>query len=92
MMKNTDYVKSNAYAFYSINGNNFINFMESSKAENVCEFLEKIVEHNQKKKIILVLDNSKSHHADKTVRKARDFEILNLFLLKTLIFLIIRAL
>lgn len=83
MMKNTDYVKSNAYAFYSINGNNFINFMESSKAENVCEFLEKIVEHNQKKKIILILDNSKSHHADKTARKARDFEILNLFLLKT---------
>jgi putative transposase len=66
--------------------------MESSKAENVCEFLEKIVEHNQKKKIILVLDNSKSHHADKTVRKARDLKILNLFLLKTLIFLIIIAL
>lgn len=49
-MKNTYYVKSNAFVFYSINGNNFINFMESSKAENVCEFLEKIVEHNQKKK------------------------------------------
>jgi transposase len=80
MMKNTDYVKSNAFAFYSINGSNFIDFMESSKAENVCEFLEKIVEYNQKKRIILVLDNSKSHHADKTVRKARDLNITLLFL------------
>jgi transposase len=80
MMKNTDYVKSNAFAFYSINGSNFIDFMESSKAENVCEFLEKIVECNQKKRIILVLDNSRSHHADKTVRKARDLNITLVFL------------
>lgn len=79
-MKNMDYVKSNAFAFYSINGNNFIDFMESSKAENVCEFLEKIVEYNQKKRIILILDNSKSHHADKTVRKARELKITLVFL------------
>ena len=79
-MKNMDYIKSNAFAFYSINGNNFIDFMESSKAENVCEFLEKIVEYNQKKRIILVLDNSKSHHADKTIRKARDLKITLVFL------------
>lgn len=79
-MKNTDYVKSNAFAFYSINGSNVIDFMESSKAENVCEFLEKIVEHNQKKRIILVLDNSRSHHADKTVRKARELKITLVFL------------
>ncbi len=48
--------------------------MELSKAENVCEFLEKIVEHNQKKRIILVLDNSKSRHADKTIKKARELK------------------
>jgi putative transposase len=64
MIKNTDYIKANAFAFYSINGNNLIDFMESSKAENVCEFLEKIVEQNSGKRIILVLDNSRSHHAD----------------------------
>jgi putative transposase len=80
MIKNTDYIKANAFAFYSINGNNFIDFMELSKAENVCEFLEKIVEHNQEKKIILILDNSKSHRADKTVRKARELKITLVFL------------
>lgn len=50
MFKNTDYIKANAFAFYSINGNNLIDFKESSKAESVCEFLEKIVEQNPKKK------------------------------------------
>lgn len=80
MIKNTDYIKANAFAFYSINGNNLIDFMESSKAENVCEFLVKIVEQNPEKRIILVLDNSKSHHADKTVRKARELKITFVFL------------
>lgn len=80
MIKNMDYIKANAFAFYSINGNNLIDFMESSKAENVCEFLEKIVEQNPKKRIILVLDNSKSHRADKTVRKARELKITLVFL------------
>ena len=54
--------------------------MESSKAENVCEFLVKIVEQNPKTKIILILDNSRSHHADKTVRKARELKITLVFL------------
>jgi transposase len=80
MIKNTDNIKANAFAFYSINGNNLIDFMESSKAENVCEFLAKIVEQNTEKRIILVLDNSKSHHADKTVRKARELKITLVFL------------
>jgi transposase len=39
--------------------------MESSKAENVCEFLVKIVNQNPGKRIILILDNSRSHLTDK---------------------------
>jgi transposase len=80
MIKNTDYIKANAFAFYSINGRNLIDFMESSKAENVCEFLVKIAEQNLETKIILILDNSRSHHADKTVRKARELKITLVFL------------
>ena len=80
MIKNTDCIKANAFAFYSINGRNLIDFMESSKAENVCEFLVKIVEQNPETKIILILDNSRSHHADKTVRKARELKITLVFL------------
>jgi transposase len=80
MIKNTDYIKANTFAFYSINGSNVIDFMESSKAENVCEFLVKIVEQNSGKRIILVLDNSRSYHADKTVKKARELKITHVFL------------
>ena len=75
MIKNTDYIKANAFAFYSINGNNLIDFKESSKAESVCEFLEKIVEENKGKIIVLILDNSKAHKADKTIAKAKELGI-----------------
>lgn len=80
MIKNTDYIKANAFAFYSINGNNLIDFKDCSKAEYVCEFLEKIVEKNEKKNIILILDNSKAHHAIKTVERARKLGIILVFL------------
>ncbi len=55
MIKNMDYIKANAFAFYSINGNNCIDFKDSSKAESVCEFLEKIVEENKGKSKYLSL-------------------------------------
>ena len=48
MIKNTDYIKANAFVLYSINGNNLIDFKESSKTESICEFLEKIVGRKQK--------------------------------------------
>lgn len=73
--KNTDYIKANAFAFYSINGKNCIDFKESSKAESVCEFLEKIVEKNKEKMIVLILDNSKAHTADKTKTKTKAREL-----------------
>lgn len=79
MVKNIDYIKANAFAFYSINGNNLIDFKDSSKAESVCEFLEKIVEKN-KGKIILVLDNSRAHHAEKTITRAIKLGIILVFL------------
>ena len=35
-------MKANANAFYALNGNSVIDFKESSKAKDVCEFLERI--------------------------------------------------
>jgi putative transposase len=40
-------MKTNANAFYVLNGNNVVDFKESSKAENVCEFLERINKGHQ---------------------------------------------
>ncbi len=80
MIKNTDYIKANAFAFYSINGNNLIEFKDCSKAESVCEFLEKIVKENKGKIIVLILDNSRAHHSNKTITKARKLGIILVFL------------
>lgn len=59
----------------SINRNNLLDFKESSKVESVYEFFEKIVEKNKKKSIVLILDNSKAHIADKTKTKARKLKL-----------------
>jgi len=80
MIKNTEYIKANAFAFYSINGSNLIDFNDCSKAESVCEFLEKIVEENKGKTIILILDNSKTHRAIKTLTRAKELGIKLVFL------------
>ena len=80
MIKNMDYIKANAFAFYSINRNNCIDFKDSSKAESVCEFLEKIVEENKGKSIVLILDNSRAHFSTKTAATAEKLEINLVFL------------
>jgi putative transposase len=79
MFKNTQRMKANANAFDALNGNNIIDFKESSKAKDVCEFLERIKEENEYDPIV-VLDNSKTHHADITVKKAEQLDIILVFL------------
>lgn len=73
-------MKANAFAYFSINGNNVIDFKENSKAGSVCEFLEYVEKENSDKKIIIILDNSKSHHAIETTKKAKDLGIILVFL------------
>ena len=72
-------MKANANAFYALNGKSVIDFKESSKAKDVCEFLERIKEENKYDPIV-VLDNSKTHHADITVKKAEQLDTIFVFL------------
>jgi len=72
-------MKANANAFYALNGNDVIEFKESSKAKDVCEFLESIKEENDCG-IIITLDNSKTHHADITIKKAKQLDMIFAFL------------
>ena len=72
-------MKANANAFYALNGNSVIDFKESSKAKDVCEFLERIKKENDCG-IIVTLDNSKTHHADITVKKAKQLDMIFVFL------------
>ncbi|GCC11197.1 hypothetical protein IPdc08_01247 [archaeon] len=64
--ENTTKVRANTFGFYAIHRKSLIDFKEKSKKEDVCEFLEKIREKNPHKSIIIMLNNFRSHWANKT--------------------------
>ena len=78
--KNTTKMKVNTFGFYAINGESVVNFKENSKKESVCEFLEEIRNRNPEKTIVIVLDNFRSHHANKTRSKAEKLNMVLVYL------------
>lgn len=78
--KNTTRFKANAFGFYTINGRSVIDFMPRSKKEDVCFFLGKIREANPDGRIVLVLDNFRSHRARATMIQAERLDIELVFL------------
>ncbi len=80
IIKNTAHMRANTFGFYAINGNSVVNFRKHSKKEDVCEFLENIRDKNPGKRIIIILDNFKSHHAKMTIAKAKDLDEILVFL------------
>ncbi len=73
LVKNTSKFRANTFGFYSINGCSVLEFHEHSKKEDVCEFLQAIRNRNPDADIVIILDNFRSHHANKT----REFAELN---------------
>ena len=63
-----------------MNGNSVIDFKENSKKEAVCEFLGEIRSINPGKRILIILDNFRSHRANATVEFAKENGIELLFL------------
>jgi putative transposase len=72
-------MKANANGFYAINGKSVIDFTNSSKAKDVCDFFEKIKDEN-KCNLMIVLDNSKTHHSKITIKKAEQLDSILVFL------------
>lgn len=72
-------MKANASGFYAINGKSVIDFADGSKAEDVCEFLEKIKNENQCD-LMIILDNSRAHHSNLTINKAEQMDSILVFL------------
>jgi transposase len=68
--KNTTKLKANTFGFYSLNGVSVVDFRDHSKKEDVCEFFRKIRFHNPKEKIVLILDNFRSHKAQQSIKCA----------------------
>lgn len=78
--KDTKKYKSNAFGFYAIRGKSVIDFPEHSKKEDVMAFLEKIRSNNPRDRIMIILDNFRSHHAGKVQEKAVELDIDLIFI------------
>ncbi len=87
IVKNTRRIKAaririseNTFGFYALNGKSAACFYEKSKKEDVCLFMEMIREPNPGKRIVLILDNFRSHHANETLEYAEMLNIRPVFL------------
>jgi transposase len=78
--KNTKKVKANAMGFLSVNGNSIISFPDSSKAEDVCSFLESVRDVNGDHPVLIVLDNFSSHRSKAVTEYAESLNIRLVFL------------
>ena len=78
--KNTNRLRANAFGFYAVLGSSVVDFKEKSRKEYVVEFLEKIRKYNPKGRIMVILDNFSSHHANLTLEKAEKLNIDLVFL------------
>ena len=79
-MKDTTKYRANTFGFYAPGGVSIAEFMENSKKESVCVFLEDIRNSNPKMKITLILDNFPAHKAKVTIEKAEALGIALTFL------------
>jgi len=79
IVKATSY-RANTFGFYTPNGVSVMDFMENSKKESVCRFLGEIRRSNPEARIMLILDNFRSHRANMTVDKAEQLGITLTFL------------
>ena len=78
--KKTDSYKANCFGFYSINGNSTVDFMQQSRKEDVCLFLDRIRTVNPNRRITLILDNFASHRSLAVRKKADELNIRLVFL------------
>jgi hypothetical protein len=73
--KKTDSYKANCFGFYSINGRSAIDFMEQSRNEGMCIFLDKIRQNNPLGDTTIKLDNFQSNRSLVVRRKAEELLI-----------------
>ena len=80
IVKDTTKYRANTFGFYAPYGVSVAEFMENSRKESVCSFLEDVRKSNPKAKIALILDNFPSHKANVTREKAEELGIVLTFL------------
>ncbi|VUT26234.1 MAG: Integrase core domain protein [Candidatus Methanolliviera sp. GoM_asphalt] len=70
----------NSFGFYALNGESVYSTKDSSKKEDVIEFLEEMRDKNRGKRIVVILDNFSSHRSFKTKKAVKDLGIVLVFL------------
>jgi len=80
IVKNTGRIKANTLGFYALNDKSTARFYDESKKKDVCLFMETSLELNPSKRIVLILDNFRSHHANDTLEYAEMHNIRLVFL------------
>jgi putative transposase len=78
--KNTTRFKANTFGFYALNGVSVVDFLIHSKQEDVCGFLRSVRNANPNGRIVLILDNFRSHRARATMVQAERLDIDLVFL------------
>lgn len=79
-MKNTTPLKANTFGFYAIKGPSTIDFKEHSRKEDITEFLKLIRAINPYGRIMIILDNFRSHHSKLATKTAKKLKIDLVFL------------
>lgn len=64
-----------------MNGESVIEFPERNRTEECTSFLKKIREANLGKRIVIVLDNFRTHHAKRVKEEAEKLNIVLVYLL-----------
>ena len=76
------YVKAKVSGFYCLNGESLVEFPERNRSEDFISFLRKIKEKeaNPEKRIVVVLDNFRTHHAKRVRKEAEKLDISLVYL------------
>lgn len=77
---NTTKMRANTFGFYTLDGKCVVDIKKDSKQESVCEFLDLIKQNNSGKKIIIIIDNFRSHYARVVREKMNDLDITMVYL------------
>jgi transposase len=80
VVKNTNKVKANAMGFLAVNGGSAISFPDSSKAADLCSFLDDVRSSNGDRPVVMVLDNFRTHHSKEASEYAESLNIRFVFL------------
>jgi len=68
LRKNTDRMRVNAVGFYALKGNDVLEFLERSKAEDVAAFLRRVREANRAYRVVVVIWDNFASHRSRQVR------------------------